>query len=240
MHPEVEEVATFFAALVGTDHAANPVFQSNFFNDFKDLLDQKMPKCPIREFKHCDFSRIRAHLDEQSAKRKAMTKAEKEAQKKERQQLEEKYEYCVLDGRREKVGNFRIEPPGLFRGRGAHPKTGKLKKRVLPEQVTLNIGKTATIPTPPPGHKWGSIQHENTVTWLATWKENVNGSAKYVFLAANSSLKGQSDMRKYEKARNLVHSIDAIRKQYTAELKSTVMAERQRASAIYLIDRYAL
>ncbi|KAJ2082928.1 DNA topoisomerase 1 [Coemansia sp. RSA 988] len=240
MPPEVEEVATFFAALVGTDHGENPVFQNNFFNDFKDLLDQHMPKCPIKEFKYCNFSLIRAHLDEQSAKRKAMTKAEKEAQKKERQQIEEKYEFCMLDGRREKVGNFRIEPPGLFRGRGAHPKTGKLKKRVLPEQVTINIGNAALIPTPPPGHKWGKVQHDNTVTWLATWRENVNNSTKYVFLAANSSLKGQSDLRKYEKARNLVHSIDAIRKEYTADLKSPVMAERQRASALYLIDRYAL
>lgn len=53
------------------------------------------------------------------------------------------------------MGNFRIEPPGLFRGRGAHPKTGKLKRRVVPEQVTLNLGKDAKIPEPPAGHQWG-------------------------------------------------------------------------------------
>jgi len=41
------------------------------------------------------------------------------------------------------------------------------------------------------------------VTWLATWKENVNENIKYVFLAANSSLKGQSDFKKFEKAREL-------------------------------------
>ena len=41
--------------------------------------------------------------------------------------LEAPYRTCLLDGRKEKVGNFRIEPPSLFRGRGAHPKTGKLK-----------------------------------------------------------------------------------------------------------------
>lgn len=41
--------------------------------------------------------------------------------------IDEKYGWCVLDGRKEKVGNFRIEPPGLFRGRGEHPKTGCLK-----------------------------------------------------------------------------------------------------------------
>ncbi|KAJ2691992.1 DNA topoisomerase 1, partial [Coemansia spiralis] len=165
--PVVEEVATFFAAVLGTDHAVNPTFQRNFFEDFTELLSTHVPGHAIKDFKGCDFSRIRAHLDEQTAKRKAMTKAEKEQQKKERTVAEEKYEHCVLDGRREKVGNFRIEPPGLFRGRGAHPKTGKLKTRVLPEQVTINIGPNAVVPDPPAGHRWGKVQHDNTVTWLA-------------------------------------------------------------------------
>ena len=60
-----------------------------------------------------------------------------------RDKFEEPYKTCYLNGRKELVGNFRIEPPGLFRGRGAHPKTGKLKRRVAPEQVTLNLGKDA-------------------------------------------------------------------------------------------------
>ncbi|KAJ2832663.1 DNA topoisomerase 1, partial [Coemansia erecta] len=240
MPPAVEEVATFFAAVLGTDHAVNKVFQKNFFDDFKEIASQHMPKHPFRDFKHCDFTRIRAYIDEQSAKRKAMTKAEKEAQKVARLAQEEKFSVCVLDGRREKVGNFRIEPPGLFRGRGAHPKTGKLKKRVLPEQVTINIGDDAMVPDPPPGHRWGNVTHDNTVTWLAMWKENINNSIKYVFLAAGSSLKGQSDLRKFEKARNLVTCIDSIRTQYTKDLKSAETAERQRASALYLIDRFAL
>lgn len=111
------------------------------------------------------------------------------------------YGWAVLNGRREKVGNYRIEPPGLFRGRGEHPKTGTLKTRVLPEQVTINIGEDAKIPEPPAGHTWGSVQHDSSVTWLATWKDNVNDNIKYVFLAANSSLKGQSDFKKFEKVR---------------------------------------
>ncbi|KAJ2865397.1 DNA topoisomerase 1 [Coemansia aciculifera] len=240
MHPLVEEVATFFAALIGSDNAVNKVFQENFFNDFKELLDKHMEKHPVKTFEHCDFSIIRAHLDDIKAKRKTMTKAEKEAAKKEKLDIEEKYGFCMLDGRREKVGNFRIEPPGLFRGRGAHPKTGMLKTRVLPEQVTINIGSDATIPDPPPGHSWGKVVNDNTVTWLAMWKENINNNTKYVFLAAGSSLKGQSDMRKFDKARNLVKCVDDIRAQYTKDLKSEVMAERQRATALYLIDRFAL
>ena len=35
--PEVEEVASFFAALLYTEHAENPVFQQNFFKDFSKL-----------------------------------------------------------------------------------------------------------------------------------------------------------------------------------------------------------
>lgn len=69
------------------------------------------------------------------------------------------------------VGNFRVEPPGLFRGRGEHPKMGKLKKRVYPYDITINIGKGEPIPEHPfPGMKWKEIRHDNTVTWLAYWK----------------------------------------------------------------------
>ena len=42
-------------------------------------------------------------------------------------ELEKPYLHAVVDGRREKAGNFRAEPPGLFRGRGEHPRKGTLK-----------------------------------------------------------------------------------------------------------------
>lgn len=58
-----------------------------------------------------------------------MSNAEKKLIKAARDILEAPYKTCLLDGRKEKVGNFRVEPPGLFRGRGEHPKTGLLKVR---------------------------------------------------------------------------------------------------------------
>lgn len=67
------------------------------------------------------------YYEAEKAKRKAMTAAEKKAAKAEKDKLEEPFKTCLLDGRKEKVGNFRIEPPGLFRGRGDHPKKGALK-----------------------------------------------------------------------------------------------------------------
>lgn len=39
---------------------------------------------------------------------------------------------------------------------------------------------------------------------------------------------------------SLQKHIDRIRKDYQADLKSKVMADRQRATAMYLIDKYAL
>jgi DNA topoisomerase-1 len=38
--PEAEEVASFFAALLETDHGKNPTFQKNFFRDWKEILKQ--------------------------------------------------------------------------------------------------------------------------------------------------------------------------------------------------------
>ncbi|KAI8913708.1 hypothetical protein BC831DRAFT_490026 [Entophlyctis helioformis] len=240
LSPESEEVASFFAALIGTEWAENPTFRANFFKDFLTTLAEHDPKCPIKEYAKCDFLPITEYLAELKEKKKAMTKEEKQAIKEEKAKIDAVYGWALLDNRKEKVGNFRIEPPGLFRGRGEHPKTGSLKLRVQPEQVTINIGANDKVPDPPAGHTWGQVVHDNAVSWLAMWKENVNESFKYVFLAANSSLKGQSDFKKFEKARELKKHIDRIRADYTEELKDKVMATRQRATALYFIDRLAL
>ncbi|KAI8969221.1 hypothetical protein BDF20DRAFT_893807 [Mycotypha africana] len=240
LSPEAEEVATFFAALLETDHGKNPVFQKNFFKDWQEVLKQDPRNPKITDFSKCDFRPIWEKLERDKEKKKALTKEEKQRIKAEKDKLEEPYLYALVDGRKEKVGNFRIEPPGLFRGRGSHPKTGKLKQRVRPEQVTLNLGREAPIPDPPKGHKWAAVVHDQTATWLATWKENVNGSTKYVFLAATSSWKGQSDMQKFEKARELKKVVDKIREDYKRELKDKLSEVRQRATAMYLIDRLAL
>ena len=82
----------------------------------------------------------------------------------------------MIDGHKEKIGNFKIEPPGLFRGRGEHPKMGKLKKRVMPEDVLINCSKDSKRPQPPAGHKWKEVRHDSSVTWLASWTENIQGS----------------------------------------------------------------
>lgn len=46
-----------------------------------------------------------------------------------------------MDNHRERIANFKIEPPGLFRGRGNHPKMGMLKRRIMPEDIIINCSK---------------------------------------------------------------------------------------------------
>lgn len=240
--PDSEELAGWFAALLETEHAADEVFQKNFFEDWQLVLKKQPPTngITIKDFAKCDFRPMYEHFEAEKAKKKSMTTAEKKAAKEAKTKDEEKYMTCTMDGRPEKVGNFRIEPPGLFRGRGKHPKKGKHKHRLRPEDVTINIGQNAPIPVPNIPGKWAKVQHDQTVTWLASWKENINGNFKYVFLAAGSSLKGQSDMQKFEKARELKNHVDRIREDYTKDLKNKVSADRQRATAMYFIDRLAL
>eukprot|EP01018_Ginkgo_biloba_P029459 Gb_13084 [translate_table: standard] len=239
LSPDEEEVATMFAVMKDTDYAMKPKFIENFWNDWKQILGKNHV---IKKFELCDFTPIYEwHLSEKE-KKKQMTTEEKKALKEEKLKQEEKYMWAVVDGVKEKVGNFRVEPPGLFRGRGEHPKMGKLKKRIYPEDITINVGKNAPIPEcSVAGHRWKEIRHDNTVTWLAFWNDPINPKEfKYVFLAASSALKGQSDKEKYEKARMLKDYIDNIRSTYTKQFKSQDETKRQIAVATYLIDRLAL
>jgi len=170
-------------------------------------------------------------------KEKKKDKAYKDELKSKKADLDEIYGYAVVDGVREKVGNYCVEPPGLFRGRGDHPKAGMLKKRLKPSQIILNIGKNEAIPPcPVPGEQWGGVIHDPTVTYIAKWIENINQAHKMVYLHASSRFKGQADMAKYEKARKLKKHIGSIRNDYTKKLSSSSRATRQLATCVWIID----
>lgn len=243
LNTEAEERAYHYARYLETTHVQKEAFRNNFFNEFKEVANKNRPAgAPkLEKMELCDFTPIKAYLDAEKERKKNRTKEEKQKEKEEKKALQDKYGWAVMDGHKQKVGNYMVEPPGLFLGRGAHPKTGTWKKRLTPEDVTINIGKGAKVPpSPMPGHKWGEIVHKDNVTWLAGWQESVQDNFKYVMLSASSRTKGQSDMAKFEKARKLKDIIDKIRKAYTKEFTSAEASERQRSVIIYLIDKLAL
>ncbi|XP_071448202.1 DNA topoisomerase I, mitochondrial isoform X2 [Hetaerina americana] len=234
-----EEVATFYARMLDHDYTSKPAFNTNFFKDWRRVMTSKEKEI-ITDLSKCNFKHMHAYFQEKSEERKNMSKEEKKAIKEKNDEITEEYGFCKIDGHKERIGNFKIEPPGLFRGRGEHPKMGMLKRRVMPEDVIINCSKDSNIPKPPEGHRWKEVRHDTSVTWLASWTENVQGQNKYVMLNPSSKLKGEKDWQKYEVARKLAKSIDKIRMEYREDWKSKEMRIRQRAVALYFIDKLAL
>ncbi|XP_061463065.1 DNA topoisomerase I, mitochondrial isoform X5 [Rhineura floridana] len=239
LSPATEEVATFYAKMLDHDYTTKEIFKNNFFNDWtKEMTPEERKK--IKRLEKCNFKEIHKYFVDKHEAQKALPKEEKQKLKEEAEKIQEEYGYCIIDGHREKIGNFKTEPPGLFRGRGDHPKMGMLKKRIIPEDVIINCSKDSKVPQPPPGHKWKEVRCDNSVTWLASWTENIQGAIKYIMLNPSSKLKGEKDWQKYEVARCLKGVVGKIRSQYRADWKSKEMKKRQRSVALYFIDKLAL
>jgi DNA topoisomerase I len=103
--PPQEEIASFFAAIPADgpqlgNPKTKPVFEKNFFEDFKEALG---PSHRIKKFELCDFSHIRAHLETLKSLRKTATDEEKAVKKAEKEEVLLKYGYALIDGRVEKV-----------------------------------------------------------------------------------------------------------------------------------------
>ena len=234
--PEQEEVATFWGTVIGSDYANKEIAIRNFTKEFRKVLPEKYKNAELSDF---DFTPIREYLDKKKEKMKSRTPEEKKADKEKRQKLMDYYGWALVDGSCEKMANFLVEPPGLFRGRGEQPLTGTIKKRIYAEDITLNVGEDEPVPVcTQPGHSLGEITSNNEGTWLAYYK--VRKNTKYVFLNASSKFKGMSDYKKYEKARRLKDSIDKIREDYNKKLVDKNPENRQLGVATYLIDKLAL
>ena len=237
LSPDAEEIATLYSRYTDSEYIKNKVFKKNFWNGWKSILGKNNI---IQSLDLCDFSLIYQHVLREKEKLKNISKEEKELNKKEREEKESKYKTAYVDGKPQPVGNYRVEPPGIFIGRGCHPKLGQIKKRIYPEDITLNLSKDASVPEPPEGHKWGNIIHDSDVEWLASWKDDISGKTKYVWLGAHSDLKAEGDKNKYEKARKLKKNIKRIREENNKNLLSNNLATRQIATALYFVDNLAL
>ncbi|KAH0474232.1 MAG: uncharacterized protein KVP18_001574 [Porospora cf. gigantea A] len=136
--PEAEEAASFWCNAVESEYGTKEKFIRNFWADFLASLPVDHPIVTGVGFEHtvqfedCDFSEMlnffKARKEEETFRKKKLTSDEKRAEAAARQLVDGPNATCLYDGLREKVGAFKAEPPSLFRGRGAHPKMGKLKK----------------------------------------------------------------------------------------------------------------
>jgi len=234
-----EEYATYYAKYLDTEYINNSRFKKNYWKEWKKLINKNLN---IIDFEKCDFRLIKEYLEKEKEKKNLMTKEEKLKVKENNDKLADKYKFCMINGKKQQVGNFRIEPPGLFLGRGCHPKLGMLKRRVLPEDITINISKGVPLPeiNLDDDYKWGKVIHDNTVNWLASWKDNITGKNKYVFPGDQSDFKAKSDITKFDLAKKLKIKSGEIRNENNKNLVSDNLVKKQLATALYFIDKLAL
>ena len=57
-----------------------------------------------------------------SEERKGRSKEDHKQEHEKNVAIKNEYSIAVIDGQEEKIGNFRVELPGLLRGRDEHPK----------------------------------------------------------------------------------------------------------------------
>jgi DNA topoisomerase-1 len=244
LDPESEEYATIYAKFLDTEYVKNKTFNKNFFNDWKKYL-KRGGFVEITDLAKCDFSLIIKHILAHKEAKANLSKEEKEKIKEKKDKYEEKFKVAKVDGKEQPTGNFRIEPPGIFLGRGCHPLAGKIKERVFPEDIIINIDEKSPIPPMPSfykDHKWKDVIHDNTLEWLASWKDNITGKMKYVWLGAKSEFKAKSDQHKFDLARKLKKVINTLRATNFNNITSRSVDEKtkQLACALYLIDNLAL
>ncbi len=250
---EQEEAAMLYAKYIETEYVKNKTFNKNFWHDWKKLLGKKSI---IESLEYCDFSEYKQIINDEKEVTKNIIDPVMNLQIikndiNEQSNIsrvvynitpteEDKYKIAIVDGISQPVGNYRMEPPGIFLGRGSNPNIGKIKRRIYPEDVTINIGKDAIIPPTLDGHKWGKIIHDRRVEWLASWKDIITGKTKYLWLGASSHFKASSDQEKFDLAKKLKRKIETIRYQNDKNLESDNKKFRQIATAFYFIDNFAL
>lgn len=231
-----EEKLFNYVKYLDTDYINNSTFKKNFWKSIKKSFPENISLDDL------DLSQFINQYNKEKDERLSKTKEEKEKIKELNDEKEASYKIVRIDGAEQKVGNFKIEPPGIFLGRGSHPKIGMWKPRINPEDVTLNLDKDAPIPKPNiEGSKgWNKIVHQRDAIWLATWKDEVTGKNKYVFPSVESFFKAKSDQEKFDLARKLKNKVATIRNTYQEDLQNEDIKKRQLATALYFIDNLAL
>lgn len=225
--PIQEEIAMMYAKYIDTEYIQNKIFNKNFWNEFKKILGKGHI---IQTLEDCDFRKYNDILVAINEKKKELKNIIDE----------DIYKNAIVDGKKQPVGNYRIEPPGIFIGRGCNPNIGKIKRRIYPEDITINIGRDAPVPKPLDNHHWKKVIHDRSVEWLASWKDNITNKIKYVWLGAHSDFKAASDQNKFDLARKLKKQINTITEKNNENLNSSDIKTKQTATALYFIDKLAL
>jgi len=202
-----EEIAVQYAALFekGTVDAT---FVKNFLRDWNAVLREPHPSW--------DFSRLhRDAIAATAARRRPSPPAPLPRQ------------LATIDGDTFPVTNGVVQRPGVYVARSeAHPLHGRIRARVRPEGVTLNLSRGAPTPPPPyPDSSWGRVIHQPRVSWLARWRDPLTREFKYMTVrTADLETQTQYDALKFSAAERLGREMPVVRRR----LRRVLLQELER------------
>ncbi|MBN1330869.1 MAG: DNA topoisomerase I [Candidatus Heimdallarchaeota archaeon] len=230
--PKQEQMALAWVKKLSTVYVEDPIFCENFFNDFSEALGYKK-----LTDENIDFTEVIEYVENERAKREALTKEEKKQAREERKiirdKLIEKYGTATLDGKKVEISNWTAEPSSIFMGRGEHPMRGKWKDGPTYEDITLNHSPHSEMP---PGN-WKEIIWEPECLWIAKWDDKLSGKTKYVWLSDTTPIKQDREIEKYDKAKLVGNNLEKIRSEILLALDNGDKRRRKVATACFIIDQ---
>jgi DNA topoisomerase-1 len=236
LKPLQEEMAVKFAQKFGTPYAEDQKFRSNFMNDFAKTLGLK-EKITVEDF---DWTPIVHWIEAERTRKASMTKEEKkqlaQSRKKIREERKERYGWATVDGVKMEIGNYAVEPPAIFLGRGRNPLRGRWKPAIFTKDVTLNLSPDASMP---PG-EWGGREWRPAELWIARWTDKLTGKVKYIWFHDATPMKQERAQEKFDLARELESRIDRVRAHIAKGLVEEDVKRRKVATVAYLIDVFKI
>ena len=239
LNPMLEKLVWYWAAL-GEDYKKDKMYTINARPTIKRWAN---PELKNLEFPK-DYEAVMAQMTTdreaaKEAKKLATTKETRDAKKAENEKIKNEFGFGEIDGVKQQLGGYVLEPEGWYIGRGNSPIRGLWKYEIEPEDVTINyVSKDRSgVPQPPAGHNWKGVV-QNKDAFVATYYdihlgEGVVTLHKKFGFGALSTVKQDADIHKYEKAQNLTKDWAKIEKW----VDDGVAAGKQEALISWLILR---
>ena len=258
--PKSEQMAiAWIRKSLSTVSPPDNVFKKNFMKEFFGQLKKDNPSASFLDafsskylanidnppaslnngnqsvMQEIDFSQVCNFIDQEKAKKEALTKEVKKQQAEERKakrlEFKERYGYAEVDGQRLEIANWTSEPSCLFAGRGDHPQRGKWKDGPNEEDIILNLPPEAPVPS---GH-WKGVVWEPDKMYVAKWEDKLTGKIKYVWFSDTAFLKQNREKEKFQKAEMLGKQIKTIEQHILKNLNDEDDARRKVATVSWLI-----
>ncbi len=234
--PKEEEMVMAFASKKDTDYVQDAVFVTNYMRD----LSAEMGISPPLAHDELDWDPAHRIVDAERRARENLSPEERKAaarsRKLDRDALKARYGFAIVDGRRVELGNYMVEPSGIFMGRGQHPLRGRWKEGATQADVTLNLSNDA----PRVAGNWQAIVWQPESLWVARWKDKLADRLKYIWLSDTAPAKQEREEGKFDKALRLDAELERVRASISADLQHERPERRRIATACYLIDALCL